>query len=88
MSLEIKGIWFKNCFIIHNYEVPFFKEGDSGSGVYLISKDGECNKALGIAFACMCEEEKTVETYVCKITEIVKAFNINANSEQEPMEFE
>lgn len=76
--------YFEDVYSIHNLgftETPFFKPGDSGSGVY-IDRNGECNKALGIAFAFDVEE---VETYVCSIHEIVRAFNITVN-EQEPME--
>ena len=83
MSLEIKGIWFKNCFIIHNYEVPFFKEGDSGSGVFLSDADGKQKRALGIAFGL--SKSKT-QTCVCDIRDIVQTFDVDFYSEPQPMD--
>ena len=77
---------FENVYSIQNLgppEPPFFKPGDSGSGVYLIQENG--NKALGIAFAYDIEE---VETLVCSMNEIVNAFHISINTQQETMEYE
>ena len=83
MSVQIRGIWFKNCFIINNYEDPFFKEGDSGSGVFLIDADGEQKKALGIAFGL--SKSKT-QTCVCDIRYIVNTFKVVIDSEPQPMD--
>ena len=83
MSLEIKGIWFKNCFIIHNNKVPFFQEGDSGSGVFLSDADGNPKRALGIAFGL--SKSKT-QTCVCDIRDIVQTFDVDFYSEPQPMD--
>lgn len=73
---------FESCYSIKSLsESPFFKGGDSGSGVFLTGENSECNKALGIAFASGNEK-----TYVCKISEIVEAFNIEVFQEEEPMD--
>lgn len=80
---------FHNIYTITNLnpEAPFFRPGDSGSGVYLIGENGECNKALGIAFALLFGKQE-VQTCVCKIKEIVNAFNINVYSVEEPIPME
>lgn len=54
---------FFNCYAVDTPD--FFKEGDSGSGVFVIEKNGKL-KPLGIAFAVMdsC-------TAVCRIDTIV-----------------
>lgn len=59
---------FFNCYAVDTPE--FFKEGDSGSGVFLIEKNG-ISKPLGIAFAFMdsC-------TAVCRIDTIVDVLNL------------
>lgn len=50
----------------------FFKDGDSGSGVYVIENDGTL-KPLGIAFAYLQLQSKTA---VCRIDEIVDKFGL------------
>lgn len=62
---------FFNCYAIGNIKnETFFKEGDSGSGVYVLEKD-ETLKPLGIAFAYM-----TSQTAVFRIDEIVDKFGL------------
>ncbi|XP_078327892.1 uncharacterized protein LOC111115434 [Crassostrea virginica] len=81
---------FENVYSIENLPQPeptFFRAGDSGSGVYLFEENGKCNKALGIAFAYMFSADD-FETYVCKMGEVVKAFNIHDNSEELPIDLE
>lgn len=73
---------FESCYSIKSLsESPFFEGGDSGSGVFLAGENNECNKALGIAFA-----SGITKTYVCKMREIVEAFNIDVIQEEEPMD--
>lgn len=62
---------FFNCYEIGNEKnQTFFKDGDSGSGVYVIENDGTL-KPLGIAFAYM-----TSQTAVFRIDEIVDKFGL------------
>lgn len=63
--------FFEECYGICDDKSEFFKEGDSGSGVYLIDRD-ERIKPLGIAFARL----RSI-TAVCKISKILDAFNIS-----------
>ena len=74
---------FEDCYSIENCNSSslFFDLGDSGSGVFLLDNFGNSNKALGIAFATGCEK-----TYVCKLKEIVKQFNLSVSSDEEPMD--
>lgn len=83
ISIKLNNIWFKNCFCIYNYNdsETFFKEGDSGSGVFLIDEEGESKKALGIAFAF-----SRTETCVCDIRNIVQAFDIACYEEPQLMD--
>lgn len=62
---------FDNCYVIENIndddDDPFFHEGDSGSGVYVIDKNNkEPIKPLGIAIAFT-----NWQTAVCNISKIV-----------------
>lgn len=62
---------FFNCYAIGNTNNDvFFREGDSGSGVYVIENDGTL-KPLGIAFAYM-----NSQTAVCGVNEIVERLNL------------
>lgn len=63
---------FFDCYSVDNMEIgnPFFRDGDSGSGVYLIDRD-ESLKALGIAFAYL-----SSITAVCKIDMIVDKLDL------------
>lgn len=73
---------FKNCFCVKQInKEPFFEKGDSGSGVYLIDEKDGSLKPVGIAFAFFCSE-----TAVCKIREIVEAFNVSVYEYEEPMD--
>lgn len=64
---------FFNCYEIGNEKnQTFFKDGDSGSGVYVIENDGTL-KPLGIAFAYLQSQSKTA---VCRIDEIVDKFGL------------
>lgn len=64
---------FFNCYEIGNEKnQTFFKDGDSGSGVYVIENDGTL-KPLGIAFAYLQLQSKTA---VCRIDEIVDKFGL------------
>lgn len=51
-------------------QAPFFKGGDSGSGVLVV---GDPNKALGIAIA---NSGITLLTLVCKISKITEKLNL------------
>lgn len=74
---EISGINFEcyNCYAIEKIKInddPFFLEGDSGSGVYVIDKDTRKPiKALGIAFAFTKRQ-----TAVCNIGTIVDELDL------------
>lgn len=59
----------------------FFLPGDSGSAVYLIDENGDSNKALGIGFAIMQDEEHRIYTYVGSIRTIVDALNVDVTAE-------
>lgn len=62
---------FFNLYEIGNINnKTFFKDGDSGSGVYVIENDGTL-KPLGIAFAYL----ESI-TAVCRIDEIVTMFGL------------
>lgn len=60
---------FNNCYEIRDEGpgCPFFRGGDSGSGVFVIEK-GQPSKPLGIAFAFQPNGEITV---VCKVNSIL-----------------
>lgn len=66
---------FQNCYSIKDEQrdSPFFKIGDSGSGVFVIDKENQSLAALGIAFA---RGEYNRITYVCKIKHISDEFNL------------
>lgn len=71
LNVDISGVNFEcySCYSIENIndEDPFFLEGDSGSGVYLIHKyKRKPMKPLGIAFAFT-----NWQTAVCNINNIV-----------------
>lgn len=63
---------FFDCYSVIDMdkEKPFFSDGDSGSGVFLIDSD-ESLKPLGIAFAYL-----SSKTAVCKIDMIVDALDL------------
>lgn len=63
---------FFNCYAIENIpdDQPFFKEGDSGSGVY-VTENGKPSKPLGIAFAYL-----DSQTAVCNIGMIVDKLDL------------
>lgn len=67
MPVSDKIVVFHNCYDIQNIndDDPFFLEGDSGSGVYVI-KNKKPIIPLGIAFALT--DSKTA---VCNISETV-----------------
>lgn len=76
LNMEISGVLFDGC---NSYEIenindddPFFLEGDSGSGVYVI-KNGSPIKPLGIAYAYGYLESTTA---VCNIREIVDELDL------------
>lgn len=77
LDFDISGIKFESdsCYSIEYIDInddPFFREGDSGSGVYVIDKDtGKPIKPLGIAFAYT-----NWRTAVCKIGEIVDELDL------------
>ena len=81
MSICIRGMWFKNCYIVENFRERFFEMGDSGSGVFLCDAEGHRKGALGIAFGL----SKT-QTCVCDIRDIVQAFDIAFYSEPQQMD--
>lgn len=63
---------FFNCYAIEDIpdHRPFFREGDSGSGVYVM-ENGKPSKPLGIAFAFM-----NSQTAVCNIGMIVDKLDL------------
>lgn len=71
---------FNNCYEIINRlgHPPFFKPGDSGSGVYIIDRYGK-KKAVGIAFAHRLDGT----TYACRIDKITHALNVTLYQEEE-----
>lgn len=68
--------FFKNCFGIRDQEngSQFFKTGDSGSGVFQIDKTNRLLYPIGIAFGRLNSQQLT---YVCKIKDIAKKFNLS-----------
>lgn len=68
--MSLGFVLFNECYSVTDLETPFFKGGDSGSGVYLIGSDGSL-KPLGIAFAYLCSQ-----TAVCKIDKIVDKLDL------------
>lgn len=74
--------FFDRCFAIDSIDRPFFERGDSGSGVFLMER-GVPTKPLGIAFAKHLISQKTA---VCRIDEIVNAFNLCLYQYEESME--
>lgn len=75
---------FYGCFSIKSKDInsPFFKEGDSGSGVFLL-ENGKPTKPLGIAFAFNALHRNTV---ACRIDKIVEVFGLSVCQYEEPME--
>lgn len=73
---------FFSCFSIKSIGTPFFKEGDSGSGVFLL-ENGKPTKPLGIAFAV---HPKGQITGVCRIDKIVEVFGLSVCQYEEQME--
>lgn len=72
-SLLSRGYFaFFNCYAIEdNTDIqPFFLEGDSGSGVYVM-ENGKPSKPLGIAFAYL-----DSQTAVCNIAMIVDKLDL------------
>lgn len=70
--------FFNNCFAIDSNSKSLIDLGESGSKV--LTKDKTKPKALGIAFAKLLLNERTV---VCRIDEIVRAFNLNLYDTEE-----
>lgn len=73
-SFLSKGyIAFFNCYAVENMPErgAFFRQGDSGSGVFVIMED-KTLKALGIAFASLFSQ-----TAVCKIDTIIQKLDLN-----------
>lgn len=89
-SLSIPGtsrgeyFTFNNCYMIkdEDYQRPFFKAGDSGSGVFLI-KNKRQFKPLGIAFA---HDPIQQSTAVCKIKPIITNFALSLYREDDEMD--
>lgn len=77
-------ISFNNCYEIKDEETekPFFQEGDSGSGVFVI-ENNKPHRALGIAFAYQTDGDITA---VCKIQPIIEACNLTICLEELDME--
>ncbi|XP_061170924.1 uncharacterized protein LOC133180409 [Saccostrea echinata] len=65
---------FRNCYSIADQGEIFFREGDSGSGVYLIDRHENQLKPLGIAFAFHIFNPRTA---VCKIKTILQVLNVS-----------
>lgn len=74
MEIPPKIYKFYNCYTIKNIndDDPFFLEGDSGSGVYVL-KNAQPTKPLGIAFAL---PESHDLSAVCDISKIVKTLGL------------
>lgn len=72
--------FFNKCFAVSDLENSshFFKEGDSGSGVFVLDQPSQRLKALGIAFARQMIRE---ETLVCKLNEISRVFSLTLSEE-------
>lgn len=68
--------FFKNCLGIRDQQngPQFFKEGDSGSGVFQIDETNRLLYPIGIAFGRVKYQQLT---YVCKIKEIAKKYNLS-----------
>lgn len=74
---------FPNCYgILDRENKPFFKPGDSGSGIYLNNNNNKKIVGIGIAIARDFENNRNI-TFACKIQEIVEAFNIDAYTTQQ-----
>lgn len=79
---------FHNCYAITDEDPrhTFFKNGDSGSGVYLTNND----KPLGIAFAIgYLETNGKYEkiTVVCRINSFIEKCKVTIHNEQMRMEY-
>lgn len=82
---------FFNCYEIGNEKnQTFFKDGDSGSGVYVIENDGTL-KPLGIAFAylqsitAVCRIDEIVDKFALQIVRYKNSPSLNV-TEEEPMD--
>nr|XP_022303248.1 uncharacterized protein LOC111110883 isoform X2 [Crassostrea virginica] len=60
--------------------LPFFVEGDSGSGVFLLDDCNRDMRPLGIAFA---RRDLSYQTYACKIQHIAEQFHLSISRNQE-----
>ena len=80
VSNEVCSGIFNRCFVVSDLEnsSPFFKRGDSGSGVFVLDNTSEGLKALGIAFA---SHMVNMETLVCKLSDISREFNLSISQE-------
>lgn len=72
--------YFMRCYAIESKDCPFFEPGDSGSGVFLM-ENGMPTKPLGIAFAKLAQI-----TAVCRLVEIVDAFDLCVYQYEDNME--
>ena len=72
--------FFNKCFSVSDLKnsSQFFKEGDSGSGVFVLDKPSQRLKALGIGFAI---SKVSGETFVCKLSHICREFNLSLSEE-------
>lgn len=73
---------FQNCYTVSDdpENMPFFEEGDSGSGVFLLDDCKRNMTPLGIAFA---RGDLSNTTFVCKIQHIVQQFELSICQNQE-----
>lgn len=62
---------FFNCYAVEDIDHPFFADGDSGAGVYVVKED-ESLQPLGIAFARF-----GPTTAVCKIDYILNTLDLS-----------
>ena len=78
--LGSRQFFFNKCFVVGDLQNSshFFKEGDSGSGVFVLDKPSQRLKALGIGFAI---SQVSGETFVCKLSHICRDFNLSLSEE-------
>lgn len=73
-SVIVKNFKFKNLYHVVNIDdTDFFKEGDSGSGVFLVQGE-EITKPVGIAFAFMKDSKQTL---VCPIDAVIDKLRLS-----------
>lgn len=73
-SVSVKDFKFKNCYhVVKIDDTDFFKEGDSGSGVFLVQGE-EITKPVGIAFAFM---NFSAHTFVCSIDAVIDRLRLS-----------